>query len=164
MRVVRPAIPVLAAAVILPFVAAPAARAQSTSLSDQFDDVRSAVGLGRDRPPIDFTQRAPIVVPPTYTLPPPGGGDPEHLGVNDPDIGARRRALADPRRPVPPSDPGAAAHGAMSRSYLVDPPSGLRDPAAVAADITHDTAGPATISHAKPAHHHRKKAADAATQ
>ena len=74
MRLARPAIPVLAAAVLLPLAIAPPARAQSTSMAEQFEDVRNAVGLGATRPPIDFTQRAPIVVPPSYTLPPPPGG------------------------------------------------------------------------------------------
>ena len=159
MRLARRAVPLLAAA-LLP-LAASLASAQSTSFADQMEDVRNAIGLGRDRPPIDFTQRAPIVVPPSYPLPPPGSGDPEHIGVNDPDVAARRRALSDPRRPVPPSDPGAAATGVMARPYLVDPPSGLRDPATVAADITHDGAGPAKIGHAKPVSRHRKKAAEA---
>ncbi len=146
-------------------LACPAA-AQSTSLSEQIEDIRNAVGLAKSRPPIDYTERPPIVVPPSYTLPPPGSADPEVLSVNDPDMAARRRALTDSRRPVPPSDPGAAAAGLSARSYLTDPPSGLRDPAAVAADITHDSAGTAAPVRSKPARTRRKKTAarDAAAQ
>ncbi len=134
--------------------------AQQDSLSQQFNDIRNSVGLGKAQPPIDFTERPPIVVPPTYTLPPPGGTDPEHLSVNDPDVAARRKALSDMRRPVPPTDPGASAAGRASRSYLIDPPSGMRDPDAVAADITHDTAPAA----GKPKHAraHKKKVSTAA--
>ena len=137
------------------------AYAQQDGLSQQFDDIRNAVGLGKERPPMDFTERPPIVVPPTYNLPQPGTGDPEHLDVNDPDVASRRKALTDPRRPVPPTDPGAAATGRDARTYLIDPPSGMRDPARVAADIEHDTSSPAGV-HAKHVHVHKKKIKDAA--
>ena len=135
------------------------ALAQQDSLSQQFDDIRNSVGLGKDRPPIDFTERPPLVVPPTNNLPPPGNGADDRLSVNDPDVAARRKALVDPRRPVPPSDPGAAAAGRDARAYLVDPPSGMRDPDAVAADITHDTSALAPAKHARK---HKKKAKQAA--
>ena len=104
------------------------ATAQQDSLSQQFDDIRSSFGLGREHAPIDFTERPPIVVPPTYALPTPGNANADRLGVNDPDVAARRKALSDMRRPVPPTDPGAAATGRDSRAYLIDPPSGMRDP------------------------------------
>ena len=145
--------------------AAPA-QAQQNSVRQEYEDVKNAVGLGRDRPPIDYSERAPLVVPPSYNLPPPGGADPERLGVNDPDIAARRRALTDSRRPVPPTDPGAYAAGRMKRKYLIDPPSGMRDPAAVAADITHDSDGNAVhgAGVGKRAHHRRKAAAREASQ
>ncbi len=142
------------------------ARAQQNSVRQEYEDVKSAVGLGRDRPPIDYTERAPLVVPPSYNLPPPGGADPERLGVNDPDVAARRRALTDSRRPVPPTDPGAYATGRMQRKYLIEPPSGMRDPAAVAADITHDSDGNVVrgAGAAKRVHRHRKAAAQEAAQ
>lgn len=142
------------------------ASAQQTSVKQEYEDIKNGLGFGRDRPPIDYTERAPLVVPPNYNLPPPGGPDPERLGVNDPDIAARRRALTDSRRPVPPTDPGAYASGRMQRKYLVDPPSGMRDPAAVAADISHGDAGPAagTSKGAKHARHRRKAAAQEAAQ
>ena len=138
------------------------AAAQQSSLSQEFDDMRNAIGLGKDRPPIDFTERPPLVVPPSYTLPPPGSGDPDRLGVNDPDLAARRKALSDPRRPVPPTDPGASAQGRAARPYLIDPPSGMRDPDAVAADITHDSSP--SGSQAKHTHAHKKKSSTTAQQ
>ena len=132
------------------------ASAQQESFTQQIEDLRNAVGMAKERPPIDYTDRPPIVVPPTYTLPPPGHGDPEHLDVNDPDLAARRKALSDSRRPVPPTDPGAKAAGRDARTYLIDPPSGLRNPDAVAADITHGGAAPAAPA-PKHVRAHKKK-------
>ena len=141
--------------------------AQQTSIQQEYEDVKNSIGFGRDRPPVDYTERAPLVVPPSYALPPPGGADPERLGVNDPDVAARRRARTDSRRPVPPTDPGAYATGRMQRKYLIDPPSGMRDPAAVAADITHDADGnavraPGASKHGR--HRHKRAAAQEAAQ
>lgn len=134
--------------------------AQQTSVRQEYEDIKNGIGFGPERPPIDYTDRAPLVVPPSYNLPPPGGPDPERLGINDPDVAARRRALTDSRRPVPPTDPGAYATGRMQRKYLIDPPSGMRDPAAVAADITHDSDGNKVRAGGATKHaRHRKKAA-----
>lgn len=149
----------------LAVVAGPAA-AQQDNLSQQFDDIRDAVGLGKPRAPLDFTERPPLVVPPSYTLPTPGSGVEANLPVNDPDIASRRKALADPRRPVPPSDPGANASGLAERRYLVDPPSGFRDPSRIAADITTDRSAagsgePATGKHRRS---HKKRKATSAAQ
>ena len=139
--------------------------AQQTGVRQEYDDIKNSLGFGRDRPPIDYTERAPLVVPPNYNLPPPGGLDPERLGVNDPDVAARRRALTDSRRPVPPTDPGAYATGRMQRKYLIEPPSGMRDPAAVAADISHGDGGPATAaSDGKHNRHRRTPAPQEAAQ
>ena len=135
--------------------------AQQTSVKQEYEDIKNGIGFGPERPPIDFTERAPLVVPPSYNLPPPGGPDPERLGVNDPDVAARRRALTDSRRPVPPTDPGAYAAGRMQRKYLIEPPSGMRDPAAVAADITHDSDGNAVRAPGAAKHAHRRKKAAA---
>ena len=144
--------------------AAHSASAQS-AVVEQFNEIRDGIGLGKERAPIDFTERPPLVVPPSYALPPPGNQDPDHLVVNDPDVVSRRKALSDPRRPVPPSDPGAAASGRDARTYLIDPPSGMRDPDRVAAEITHDAPASAPV-HAKHAHPRKKKveAAAAAAQ
>ena len=67
---------------------------------------------------------------------------------------------------MPPTDPGAYATGRMQRKYLIDPPSGMRDPAAVAADITHDSDGGKVHAGggAKHAHHRKKAAAQEAAQ
>ena len=78
--------------------------AQQTSVKQEYEDIKNGIGFGPERPPIDYTERAPLVVPPSYNLPPPGGPDPERLGINDPDVAARRRALPASRRPVPPTD------------------------------------------------------------
>ncbi len=138
----------LAAQAALAIVCLGPAAAQQDTFSQQITDIRNAVGLGSARPPIDFTERPPLVVPPSNALPPPGSGD-LPLAVNDPDVIARRKALTDSRRPVPPSDPGATAQGLNKRTYLVDPPSGLRDPRVVASDITLDKSAPSAAG-AKP--------------
>lgn len=114
------------------------AAAQATNFRQELDDIKNAIpGLGETRGPIDFTERAPLVVPPTNDLPPPIVAPPQ-LGLNDPDALERSKALSDPRRPVPPIDPGAGATGLDARAYLIDPPSGMRNPAAVASEATSD--------------------------
>lgn len=135
------------------------AGAQQNGVSQQIDDIRNAFGFARDRPPIDFSERPPLVVPPNDNLPPPASTA-ATLGVNDPDLIARRKALTDPRRPVPPSDPGAHVPGLAGRTYLIDPPAGLRDPNAVAADITTDKSAPAV----KTSRHRRVRRKAAAVE
>ena len=138
------------------------AAAQQDSVAQELEDLRNGIGLGKVQPPIDFAERPPLVVPPSYTLPPPGSGASLSLGVNDPDIAIRRKALIDPRRPVPADDPGAAAAGRMARTYLIDPPSGLRDPDAVLAGVTHDTGG-TEAPRAKHVRAHKNKKVNAAS-
>lgn len=127
------------------------AAAQFSGVTDQFTDMRNSLGLGPARPPMDFTERPPLVVPPNDNLPPPGSG-PLSLGVNDTDVNNRRKAMSDSRRPVPPSDPGSTAAGLSSRAYLIDPPSGLRDPATLGPEPT--VAGKTAVVD-KPAHRRR---------
>ena len=134
--------------------------AQENGYSQQLDDIRSAIGLGKERAPIDFTERPPLAVPPTNNLPPPVTAPPS-LGVNDPDVESRRKALSDPRRPVPPTDPGANASGLSARTYLIDPPAGMRDPSAVSAGIETDRSTPGAAKTARK-HHARRKAAPVA--
>ena len=132
------------------------AAAQQDSISQEFSDIRNAVGLGPTHPPMDFSERPPLVVPPNNNLPQPGVGQSDNLGVRDPDTANRLKARTDPRRPVPTTDPGASAVGRDSRTYLIDPPAGLRDPEVVKADITHDANG-LPVAPAKRARVHRKK-------
>ncbi len=125
-------------AAVLGFCVHVAPASAQNAVSQQFNDMKESLGFGETRAPIDFTERPPLVVPPTNTLPPPGNGMSEKLPVVDPDIESRRKALSDSRRPVPPSDPGATATGLSSRAYLIDPPAGLRNPDTVAAEVTTD--------------------------
>lgn len=141
-----------------PLAILPAA-AQQDSVRQQYNDIKGAVGLGEERPPIDFTERPPLVVPPTNTLPPPVASS--RPTVVDPDEIARRKALTDSRRPVPPTDPGASATGRSSRTFLIDPPAGMRDPDAVAAERSFDKAGTAEP---KAHRRHAKRKAHAAEQ
>ena len=134
------------------------------AVSQQFNDIRESLGFGETRAPIDFTERPPLVVPPTNNLPAPGNGVSEKLPVVDPDIESRRKALSDSRRPVPPSDPGANATGLSSRTYLVDPPAGLRNPDTVAADVTTDSGGRAEGAPVKRKHVRKKVPASTAQQ
>jgi hypothetical protein len=59
---------------------------------------------GEEKPPIDYRERAPLVVPPNTNLRPPAEGvAPDQRRANwpqDPDVVARRRAAEDARRPV----------------------------------------------------------------
>ena len=137
--------------------------AQEGGFAQQMDEIRSSIGLGKTRPPIDFTERPPLVVPPNDSLPPPGTGQ-ARLGVNDPDVSSRRRALTDSRRPVPPSDPGANVSGLAGRTYLIDPPAGMRDPSTVAADVTTEQGAAAAVKAARHRHVHRKTSSVEATQ
>ena len=94
------------------------------------------------RPPIDFSDRPPLVVPPTQQLcrRPDRTGE-GSLGVNDPDVLiARRKALdriagARCRRPIPaPTRPGPERRGPISSTRR----PACATHAAVAADITTD--------------------------
>ena len=131
------------------------AMAQQDSVRQQYNDIKGAVGLGEERAPIDFTERPPLVVPPTTNLPPPVTSS-RGLPVVDPDEIARRKALTDSRRPVPPTDPGASATGRSARTYLIDPPAGMRDPDTVAAERSFDKAGAAEPKVAHRRHAKRK--------
>jgi hypothetical protein len=66
---------------------------------------RFLLGLpAEEKPPIDYRERAPIVVPPSTNLRPPAeGGAPDQRRANwptDPEVVARRRAAADAGKPV----------------------------------------------------------------
>ncbi len=121
----------LLVAVALMIPASSSARAQErTDYKDVYNNVLGAIGLGSDKEAIDYSPRAPIVVPPTNDLPPPADARGRSAGFpTDPDVIARRKALADPRRPVPSGESG----GQRPRAYLVEPPAAYLDGAAVAA-------------------------------
>lgn len=86
-------------ALAAPLAAAPA---QAQGLMDVG---RFLLGLpAEEKPPIDYRERAPLVVPPSTNLRPPAeGGAPESRRANwpqDPEAVARRKAAADARKPV----------------------------------------------------------------
>ena len=139
----------LLAALALPAFVLPA-KAQFGGVVDQYQDMRNSLGLGPSRAPMDFTERPPLVVPPTDTLPPPGPS--AGLPVVDPDTINRRKALTDSRRPVPPYDPGAGVAGLGGRTYLVDPPAGMRDPSQLGPDPTSDLPRKVRDTAEKPSH------------
>ena len=132
----RASLPSSLALVLLAATSLPAA-AQFAGVVDQFSDMRNSLGFGPTRAPMDFTERPPLVVPPSDTLPPPASGQ-SSLPVVDTDTTDRRKALTDSRRPVPPNDPGAGVAGLSGRTYLIDPPAGMRDPAQLGPDPTSD--------------------------
>ena len=116
-----------------------------------------SIGFGSDRDPIDYTPRPPIAVPPSNDLPSPVQGQQRRATgfPNDPDRLARRKALVDPRQPVPPSEAGNA------RSYLIEPPAAYFDAAAVTATGTQADHGDNTAT-PKRARRHKAKATAAA--
>ncbi len=152
-------VPCLVALVIAGFglqAVASSARAQEkTSYGDIYRNVLGSIGFGTDRDPIDYTPRPPIAVPPSNDLPPPVDQQRRASGFpNDPDRLARRKALVDPRQPVPPSEAN------NTRSYLIEPPADYFDAAAVTATGAQaDHGGPATP---KRTRRHKAKATAAA--
>lgn len=132
-----------------------AAQAQEkTNYRDVYGNVLSAIGLGSDREPIDYTPRPPIAVPPSNNLPQPVDG-PRSMSASfpkDPDRLARRRALADPRQPVPPSE------GGDTRAYLIEPPASYFNPAASTGASDRDE------SPSAPKHPRKRKAKAVAAQ
>ncbi len=83
------------------FVAAPT----PASAQGLVDIGRFILGIpAEEKPPIDYRERAPLVVPPSTNLRPPvEAGSPEERRANwpqDPDVAARRKAAADARKPV----------------------------------------------------------------
>ena len=85
-------------------LAAPLASAPAQA-QGLLDIGRFLLGIpAEEKPPIDYRERAPIVVPPSTNLRPPAeGGGPEQRRANwpqDPDALARRKAAEDARKPV----------------------------------------------------------------
>lgn len=82
--------------------AAPAASAQ-----DEGQAIKSLLGsigiIPKEKPPIVYKERAPLVVPPKMELPPPSSSGNIEARVqnwpNDPDVAARRKAAAEAQLP-----------------------------------------------------------------
>jgi hypothetical protein len=88
--------------------AALAASAPAYAQSDGvfMKDVLTTLGvIDGDKPQLDYRERAPLVVPPKLDLPKPG--NPQEVTArnpawpNDPDVAARKKAIAEARKPVP---------------------------------------------------------------
>jgi hypothetical protein len=92
----------IAAAVI---AAATTVIPQAASAQSLLDIGKALIGLPtEDKPPIDYRERPPLVVPPSQNLRPPvEAAAPDQRRANwpqDPDVVARRKAAEDARKPV----------------------------------------------------------------
>ncbi len=81
-------------------VAGTAARAEE---GEAVKSILGAIGIiPKDKAPIEYRQRAPLVLPPKMELRAPGGGSAETANANwpkDPDVAAARKAAADAKTP-----------------------------------------------------------------
>ncbi len=82
-----------------------AAPARAFEDTNTFNSVMGFFGMqaDKDKDSIDYRARAPLVIPPKIDLPPPQAADAGHPQdwPTDPDVVARRKALADSHRPAP---------------------------------------------------------------
>jgi hypothetical protein len=86
--------------------------AASGASAQEGEVVKSLLGsigiIPKEKPPIVYNERAPLVLPPKLDLPPPApGGGPEARNGNwpkDPDVAAARKAAADARTPYTSTD------------------------------------------------------------
>lgn len=86
--------------------------AASGASAQEGEVVKSILGsigiIPKEKPPIVYNERAPLVLPPKMDLRPPvpGGGVEARNGnwPNDPDVAAARKAAADARRPYTSSE------------------------------------------------------------
>ncbi len=90
-----------------------AAPAKAFEDTNTFNSVMGFFGMQADKEQdsIDYRARAPLVVPPKMDLPPPKAADagrPQDWPT-DPDVIARRKALADSHRPAPQITPNTRA-------------------------------------------------------
>jgi hypothetical protein len=86
--------------------------AAAVTLAPQVASAQGLMDVGKfllgvpteEKAPIDYRERAPLVVPPSQNLRPPSeGGGAEQRRANwpqDPDVAARRKAAEDARKPV----------------------------------------------------------------
>jgi len=86
--------------------------AASGASAEEGEAVKSILGsigiIPKEKPPIVYNERAPLVLPPKMDLRPPApGGGPEARNANwpkDPDVAAARKAAAEARMPYTNSD------------------------------------------------------------
>jgi hypothetical protein len=85
--------------------------AASGASAQEGEVVKSLLGsigiIPKEKPPIVYNERAPLVLPPKLDLPPPAPGGPEARNGNwpkDPDVAAARKAAADARTPYTSTD------------------------------------------------------------
>lgn len=114
----------LGAALAFGLSAAPALADDEGSFQGTLNTLLGFVGAApeKDQTPIDYRERAPLVLPPSRgatTLPPPqaAGSKRNAQWPNDPDVAARRAAATDARKPVNHNN-AVTAGGALSQSEL----------------------------------------------
>ena len=68
----------------------------------QLGEIIDGIGFGKDKDPIEYRERAPLVVPPSFNLRPPEEKSPSARTTNwpnDPDVAKKRAKDEDDRRP-----------------------------------------------------------------
>lgn len=86
--------------------------AATSASAQEGEAVKSLLGsigiIPKEKPPIVYNERAPLVLPPKMDLPPPApGGGPEARNGNwpkDPDVAARRKEAREARTPYTSSE------------------------------------------------------------
>lgn len=108
-------------------VAASGANAQEEGVA--MKSILGAIGIiPKEKPPIIYNERAPLVLPPKMDLRPPASGGPEARNANwprDPDVAAARRAAQDARTPYTESELRKLSEG---RRLSVEEMRASRDP------------------------------------
>jgi hypothetical protein len=111
------------AAVLTALSVAPAAAQFSW---DPVDEVLGTIGItAKERPHIDYRERAPLVVPKSGTLPPPQDTNAirGQRWPNDPDVAARRRKAEEARAPSTTDYEGRVIRDAKGRNRYAGVPS-----------------------------------------
>jgi hypothetical protein len=85
-----------------------AATGASAEEGEAVKSILGAIGIiPKEKAPITYNERAPLVLPPKMDLPPPASGGAEARNGNwpkDPDVAARRKAAAEARTPYTSSE------------------------------------------------------------
>jgi hypothetical protein len=74
----------------------------SAPASAQLGEIIDGIGFGKDKDPIEYKERAPLVVPPSFNLRPPQEQPPSARvsnWPNDPDVAKKKAKDEDDRRP-----------------------------------------------------------------